>query len=96
MRYPWKDIYGIEIEVGDYVKDMKNGRKGYIEFDAREVPCIHVVEQFNPDVGWRKLNNKGPIEAYQRPLFDENKSKFYWWRHHYVLPHIAVLYKRYN
>lgn len=96
MRYPWKDMYGIEIEIGDYVKDAKNGRMGYVEFDWRKVPCIHMVEEYSPKYGWITLDNKCPIEAYQRPLFNEHKSKFYWYRHHYVLSHIVVLKKRYK
>ena len=67
-------------------------REGYIEYDARIVPCIHVTAEYKCDT-WVAVDNKGPKEAYQRSLFDETKSKFYWWRHKYLLPHIKIIKK---
>lgn len=96
MRYPWKDMYGMEIELGDYVRDTEHMRIGYVELNSRGVPCIHIVEKLTHANGWVKVDNKGPIEAYRIPLFEEHKSKFYWWRHHYILPHITILLKGYK
>ena len=92
MRYPWKDRYGMEIELGDIVQDFAYSIIGYIELNSRGVPCIHVTMKYHcADNKWETLDNKGPIEAYQLRLFDESKSKFYWWRHHYQLPYITIL-----
>ena len=92
MRYPWKDSMGRLLTIGDTVIDEKNMREGYIEYDARIVPCIHVTAEYKCDT-WVAVDNKGPKEAYQRSLFDETKSKFYWWRHKYLLPHIKIIKK---
>ena len=93
MRYPWKDVNGQLIELGDVVGDSKRRIIGYIELDFRGVPCIHLTAKWFENSGWQEVDNKGPIEAYQYTLFDERKSKFYWWRKHYQLTNIEVLRK---
>ena len=93
MRYPWCDTYGNLIEEGDLVEDLDRLIIGYIEINSRGVPCIHTTMTYCRMYAWQPLDNKGPIEAYQKELFDETKSKFYWWRKHYVLSNITILKK---
>ena len=94
MRYPWKDVNGQLIELGDVVVDLKRKILGYIELDYRGVPCIHLTAKWSDEkANWQEVDNKGPDEAYQYTLFDERKSKFYWWRKHYQLTNIEGLRK---
>ena len=90
MRYPWKDSYGYMLEVGDTVEDTRNLTVGHIELNRRGVPCLHMTMRFVNDK-WEILGTNAVDEAYQRPLFDEHKSKFYWFRHRYTIPDIVLL-----
>lgn len=92
MRYPWKDTYGTLLEPGNIVQDLDHDVIGFIELNSRGIPCIHVTMKYHRSSNsWETLDNKGPIEAYQLRLFNEQKSKFYWWRHQYQLSHIIIL-----
>ena len=75
-----------ELEFGDTVIKAGKGKMGLIELDRNQIPCIHITHIFNEKAKkWVPVDNKGPIEAYQIPLFNTRKSRFYWWRKNYII-----------